>query len=70
MINIMSGGNKLLNVIAVPQSRIWGICDTKEIIFDESKQENFTPKRKKLIFGPTDNSEFAKNTLKGEFHGM
>lgn len=52
MINIMSGGNKLLNVIAVPQSRIWGICDTKEIIFDESKQENFTPKRKKIDFWP------------------
>lgn len=66
MINIMSEGNKLLNVIAVPQSRIWGICDTKEIIFDESKQENFTPKRKKLIFGPTDNSEFAKRIKYGK----
>jgi len=50
----MPEGNKLLNIIAVPQSRIWGICDTKEITFEESKQENFTPKKKKkeFDFGP------------------
>lgn len=52
MINIMSEGNKLLNVIAVPQSRIWGICDTKEIIFDESKTRKFHTKKKKIDFWP------------------
>lgn len=66
MINIMSEGNKLLNVVAVPQSRIWGICDTKEIIFDESKTRKFHTKKKKLIFGPTDNSEFAKRIKYGK----
>ena len=38
-----------MNIIAVLQSRIWGICDTKEITFEESKQENFTPKKKKRV---------------------
>ena len=65
----MPEGNKLLNIIAVPQSRIWGICDTKEITFEESKQENFTPKKKKkqsLILGPADNTEFAKRIKYGK----
>ena len=51
----------------VPQNRIWGICDIKEIIFEESKQENFTHTHTKcLIWGPVDNSEFAKRIKYGK----